>query len=173
MADTFTAYLRDITVAPNKSLMTLFNGSGSGRIIRLHRIQCLNSSPTARAGVITNFDIRTVTASSGGSAITPTAHNPSQTALAAQVVVATGATDTVADLLRRFMWSTDEATAASLSIDEIQTVPALNVVWDNGYQDTSVPSLVLREGQGVALRQAGSGTVGLVDVRFEFTNSAT
>lgn len=173
MAETFTAYLRDVTVAPNKSLMTLFNGSGSGRVLRLARIQCLNSSPTARAGVITNFDIRLVSASSGGTTVVPTKHLPSQTSLPAQVLLTTGATDTVGALLRRFMWSTDEPSATTLTIDELQTIPALNVVWDLGYQDPTVPKLVLREGQGIALRQAGSGTVGLVDVRFEFTNAAT
>jgi len=172
MADTFTAYLRDVTVAPNKSLLTLFNGAGSGRALKIARIQCLNSSPTARAGVITNFDIRLVSASAGGTAVVPTAHLPTQTALPAEVLLATGATDTVTDLLRRFMWSTDEPAASSLTIDEIQTIPAFCTVWDLGYQDLTVPKLILREGQGVALRQSGSGTVGLVDVRFEFLNVA-
>lgn len=172
MADTFTAYLRGITFAPNKSLLSVFN-AGASAVLRVSRIFVLNSQTAAVSGVVTNLEIRRITASTGGTAVTPTKHNPSGTALDANVTVATGATETYGDLLRHFLWSTDEPAINALTIDEIETLPVWGCVWDVGYADTSVPKMPLRQNQGVAIIQPGSNIVGLCDIRIEFTQAAS
>jgi hypothetical protein len=47
MADTFTAAATGATFASNKSMLGLFNGAGSGRVLRVYRIWCLNNQTSA------------------------------------------------------------------------------------------------------------------------------
>lgn len=172
MANTFNLYSQAITFAANKSMLTVFNGTGSGRVLRVSRIMCLNSPNAAVAGVLTTMEICAISASTGGTVIAPNKYNPSQTSLPAQVLCASGSTDIVSNMLRRFMWSTDEP-STGLTIDEVQTFPLFGTVWDIGYKDSSVPKLTLREGEGVTVRQVGSNIVGSVDIMIEFTDAAT
>lgn len=169
MANTYTAAALGISFAANKSMIGIYNGTGSGVIIKVYRIWILNNQTVAVTGVLTNIEIRRISNGSGGNAITPTKHVSSNPSLPAQVIVASAMTTTNTDLLRRIVWSTDEPVAnATATIDELETLPSLCVIWDSGYTDPDVQPLTLREGEGVSVLNIGA-TVGVADFFIEFT----
>lgn len=70
MAQTYRAVVSGATFAANKSLLTVFNGSGSGRVVRVKKVWQLNNQTVAVTGVITTMELRRISASSGGTAAT-------------------------------------------------------------------------------------------------------
>jgi hypothetical protein len=174
MAQTYTIGATGVSFALNKCLLGVFNGSGSGRIVRVYRAWILNNGTTAVTGVLTNIELRRTSAGSGGTAITPLKHDSTSESFPAQINVATNQTVTTTDLFRRIVWSNDEATAnATASLDELETLVPLNCIWDVGYNDANVTPIVLREGQGLALVNIGNTSVGSADIFFEVTLAST
>jgi hypothetical protein len=170
VAATYTIPAVGITFALNKTLLGIFNGSGSGKVIRVYRVWALNNGVTAVTGVLTNMELRGISAGSGGVAITPMKHDSQSEALPAQVVVSTNMTVTATSLYRRLVWSNDEAAAnAAATLDELETIPALTCLWDVGYDDVNIEPITLREGYGLALINTGNTAVGSVDVFMEIT----
>lgn len=172
MAETHTAAAIGATFASNKAMLGIFNGSGSGRVLRIYRVWVLNNQTAAVTGVLTTFSLRRTTAQSGGTTVTPVKHDTASATLAAQILAATGPTVTLSDIFRKFMWSNDEPAASTGSSDEFETLVPLNCIWDST-GDTNIEPIVLREGQGIAVNHDGSSAVGLCDVFIEFTNAAT
>lgn len=172
MAATFTAAFLGVTFGNNKSMAGVFNGSGSGVILRVKRVWILNNQTSAVTGVLTTFSMRRSTAQSSGTSVTPVKHDTSSSNLPAQVLVAHGATVTsaTADTLRNWVWSNDEPAASAGTSDEFECLVPLNCVWDAATGDADIEPLVLREGYGVDIRHSGSSTVGVCDVFIEFTS---
>jgi len=174
MASTYRGVVVGTAFAANKSMLTLFNGSGSGLVLRVKRIWMLNNQTSAVTGVLTTMEIRRISASSGGTAGGVVKHDSTSSSLPAQVTCTTGATDTLTSdpALMRFMWSNDEPATGTLTNDEIECIPAFACVWDcTG--DSDLEPLVLRQGEGVSVRHTGSSTVGIADVIIEFTAAAS
>jgi len=170
MAATYRGVVVGTAFAANKSMLTLFNGSGSGLVLRVKRIWMLNNQTAAVTGVLTTMEIRRISASTGGTAGGVVKHDSSSAGLPSQVTITTGATDTLTSdpALMRFMWSNDEPATGSLTNDESECIPALACVWDcTG--DSDLEPLVLRQNEGVSVRHTGSTTVGVADVIIEFT----
>lgn len=173
MAQTYTASAIGATFASNKSMLGIFNGSGSGRIVRVYRIWTLNNQTTGVTGVLTNWTLRPTTAQSGGTAITALKHDTNSENIPAQVLIATGGTVTLGTgTLRQWMWSNDEPAASSGTSDEFECLVPLNCVWDST-GDSNIEPLTLREGQGISVHHAGSSAVGIADVFVEFTLAST
>jgi hypothetical protein len=159
--------------ANNKSMGAIFNGAGSGRIVRIQRVWMLNNQTAGVTGVLTTMNIRRTTAQSAGTAVVPVKHDTASTTLAAQILVATGATVTLTGVeLRRWMWSNDEPAVSSGTSDEFECLVPLNLVWDST-GDADIEPIVLREGEGISVHHPGSTTVGICDIFVEFTSDAT
>lgn len=173
MAATYTAVSIDTAYANNKSMLTIFNGSGSGVVLRIYRIWTTNSQLTGVTGVVQNLAIRRLIASSGGTTITPVKHDTNSSNLPAQVLITTNATDTVTDTLRICRRDNDEPAVAGTGTNELAMLFPLNLIWESGYYDTTIEPLVLREGEGITVRNETSTTVGSLDVFFEFTSGAS
>jgi hypothetical protein len=175
MSQTYRAVATGVTFASNKSMLTVFNGSGSGRVIRVKRIWQLNNQTSGVTGVLTTMEVRRISASSGGTAVTPVKHDSTSESMPAQVACATGPTDTLTGdaALMRYMWSNDEPAASSLTNDETEVIPVLACVFDCATGDADLEPVVLREGQGLCLRHTGSTTVGICDVVIEYTMAST
>lgn len=170
---THTAGFIGASFANNKSMAGIFNGVGSGRIVRIQRIWMLNNQTAGVTGVLTTMGIRRTTAQSAGTAVVPVKHDSLSTTLAAQILVATGATVTLTGVeLRRWMWSNDEPAASSGTSDEFECLVPLNLIWD-ATGDADIEALVLREGEGVSVHHSGSSAVGICDIFIEFTSDAT
>ena len=161
------------TFANNKSMGAIFNGVGSGRIVRIQRVWMLNNQTAGVTGVLTSMNIRRTTAQSAGTAVVPVKHDTASTTLAAQILVATAATVTLTGVeMRRWMWSNDEPAVSSGTSDEFETLVPLNLVWDST-GDADIEPIVLREGEGISVHHPGSTAVGICDIFVEFTSDAT
>lgn len=169
---TYTVSSFATTFAANKCMLGIYNGSGSGRIVRVYRVVMLNNQITAVTGAVTNLELRRITAGSGGTDIAPFKHDSANETFPAQIVVSTNTTITATDVLTKVIWSTDEPAINSLTIDEFETLPAFSTIWDSGYADTNTEPIVLREGYGVALVNIGA-TTGIADVFFHVTLEST
>jgi hypothetical protein len=168
MAQTYTLSAAGVTLAANKVILGAFNGTGSGRILRIYRVWALNNQVTAVAGVVNTIELRRITTGSGGVAITPLKHDSTNESFPAQIVVSTNMSATQTDLMARAFWSSDEPAAGAITNDELQTMPAMNLIWDVSYNDSNIEPMVCREGFGLALVNITS-TVGIADVFFEVT----
>lgn len=175
MAATFTLAAIGVTFGNAKFMASLFNGSGSGRVLRVKRVWCLNNQTSAVTGVLTTFSLRRTSAQSAGTSVTPTKHDTSSSNLPAQVLAATGATvtNTSDAALRTWVWSNDEPAASTGTNDEFECLVPLNCVWDSATGDTDIEPIVLREGQGVTVQHTGASAVGVADIFIEFTDAAT
>lgn len=168
MAQTYTISSFSTTFAANKCMLGIYNGSGSGRVVRVYKIIMLNNQITAVTGAVTNLELRTITAGSGGTDIVPFKHDSTNESFPSQIIVSTNTTVTPSSVLSRVIWSTDEPAINSLTIDEFETLPAFSTIWDSGYADTNSEPIVLREGYGVGLINIGA-TTGIADIFFLVT----
>ena len=128
----------------------------------------MNNQYVAVTGVLTNLEIRKLTAATGGTTITAAPHDTSNS-LSASVICATNASVTSTDVYRRILWSTDEPTAnTTMSVDEFQCFLPFANVWNMGYGDTSVEPITLNANEGVGLINTGA-VAGQCDIVIEFT----
>lgn len=180
MGQTYTACATAVAWSTAiKVLFSIFNGSGSGRIVRIRRAWILNNQLTGITGVLENYSIYKIsTDTSGGSASTLTAskHDTLSENIPAAITIKTGNTSNgTAVLLRRNYFSGDEpATNTALNLDKMEAIVPWNIVWDVGYGNSNVQPLTLREGQGFSIVQpAIASSTGNIDIFVEFTSDAT
>jgi hypothetical protein len=173
MANTWTAYFQGISFGASKNMASILNGGT--RVLRIRRIGFINAQTAAVTGVACYGDIRTYrgTASLAGStAVTPVAHDSSNSALSSVTIGHSGTPGGTASTLRRYFWSSDEAKLSTAQNNELEAFPALNVMWDSGYGDANVQPLVLRQNEMLTIYN-NSGAAGLVDIWIEFTDEAS
>jgi hypothetical protein len=172
---TYTVGATGITFAAGKSMLAVFNGVGSERIVRVYRIFILNNQTAAVTGVLTTFEIRRISSLSGGTSLTFVKHDSINETPPSQIVAATGGTTVPVSgaVFRRLVWSNDEPAVGTGSWDELETIPVLSCVWDAGYGEDDVQPITLREGEGLEVAHTGTTTVGYVDVYFELTVSTS
>lgn len=168
MSATFTAAFVGITFASGKTMGNVFNATASGAVLAMTRAICLNNQTAGVTGVLTTMDLRRLSASTGGTTVTPAKHDTSSASLPAQVTCASGSTDTASDTFRRFMWSNDEPAVSSATNDELECIVPLNEIWNSAVNDAAVEHIISRETQGVAVRQVGTSAVGILDTFLEF-----
>jgi hypothetical protein len=170
-------YVHGAAFASAKSMLALFNGAGSGRVLRLYGVWMIQNSTTVTTATLTSVDLIRCTnlVIGSGAAATVAKHDSDSETLPAAIVGYTGGTPTTvaADIFRRLRWSADEPAVSGATIDELQMLPFLTRLWDSGYMDSNVEPIVCPEGYGVTLTQPGANTNGTVDVYFEFTTAAT
>lgn len=163
----------------NKCCLGIFNGVGSGKIVRLYRVLILNNQTVAVTGIANIFSLQRFTTGSGGLAVIPVKHDTESPSLPAQIVTSTNMNYTTEVTLRRIAWSSDEPLAGDgNNTDEFQTIPSINTVWDCSYSyiNENIEPLVLREGYGagIVLTSAFSAAiVGSADFAFEFSVGST
>lgn len=170
MTATYTYFAKDVVFAANKCMASIFNNTGSPVTVKVYRMYVLNNQYVAVTGVLTNLEIRKLTAATGGTTVTAAAHDTSNT-LNANVICATNATVTSTDVYRRILWSTDEPTAnTTISVDEFECIVPLANVWNMGYGDSNVEPITLNANEGVGLINTGA-VAGQCDIIIEFTSA--
>jgi hypothetical protein len=123
--------------------------------------------------VLTNLELRKLSAASGGTTLTPAKHDTASETVPAEVLFATNASVTPTALYKRILWSTDEPVVnTGMTIDEFETIPAIACVWSKGYIDTAMTPITLREGEGFTILNTGASS-GQCDVVLEFTSMST
>jgi hypothetical protein len=170
MAETFTAYFPGIAFAASKVMAGILNTHAT-ELLKIRRAGLINMQTGAVTGVQCTLELRKYTATatlSGGSSVTPVPHDTTNTAPASASYSHTSTPGGTSNLLRRLWWSSDEPSVAGSTIDELETNPFLNTVWDSGYADANVQPLTLRQDESFVIF-CTSGTAGLVDLWIELT----
>lgn len=175
MAQTYTIGAYGVVLTANKVTLCVFNGAGSGRIVRLYRAWILNNqySVSTYTGVLTTLELRLTTSGSGGVAITPLKHDSNSESFPAQVVCGTGMTIASSSLFLRAVYQSEEPKVSALTMTEALAIPSYTNIWDCAYNDANIEPIVCREGQGVYLINITTTTSGLADVFFEVTLANT
>jgi hypothetical protein len=179
MADTYTVIAAGVALptasSGTKSMLSIMNGSGSGKTVKIYRVRTLNNQTAAVTGVMMRIELWRLTAASGGTTLTPVKMDSAIANVPAQIVCATGSTDTkdaaqTAAFLR-IPWSSDEPVASGGTIDELQTSPQLYQIWGCGYTDAEITPITLPETYGfqVFVTNSANTGAGIIDVEVEFT----
>lgn len=183
MADTFLLTANCVPMGPTnpQSLLSLFNGAGSGVILRVYRVWIENISLdigiTGGQGLLGLYRITASTSSNW--TLSPRAADTNNTALPAQVTAGSKFTVTTSDLFRRMPWTNDEASQQTMDIDSIEAIGGVCSLFDTGYNDSNTQPIVCREGQGITVHAISGFTAtapanaGYVDAFIEFTSAAS
>lgn len=169
MANVYTIAAAATPFIPNRCMIGIFNGAGSGKVIRVYRVMALNNQTVAVTGVNCVLKLNKISTGSGGLYLTPNKHDSSSPNVPSQVVCATNMSYTTSSLLRNYYWSNDEPNQATTTHDEVTTIPKMGMVWESSYIDTNIQPIVCRENQGVVLINSTNTAVGIADFFIEFT----
>jgi len=172
MANTWTGLVTARAFAASSVNAGILNAGT--RVLRLRRHGLLNNQTAAVTGVICLMELRWY---SGAGWTTPTsvasiAHDSTNSALSSVTHGYAGTPTGTSNLLRRVLWSSDEAAASTATNDELECIVPLNIVWDAGYADANVQALTIRQNESF-INYNTSGAAGLVDLWSEFTDEAT
>lgn len=159
------------TFNQNKIMISLFNSTGSGKILSVRKIWVLNNQSVAVAGVLTNMQLWSTNSTGGGAALTPVKHNSGIANLPSTIIASTGSTNNLVSLFRRFIWSSDEPVATEVNSDVFQLKPKWNILYELPITNTQLEPIVLNEGQGIAIRFVTASSVGQADFFIEFTTN--
>lgn len=169
MANLYTTGSVGATFLPQKNIITLFNGVNSGKVLSVYKMWMLNNQTVAVTGVMTIMELWTISATSGGSALTALKHNSNLENLPPQIIITEGATNSYANLFRRFNWSSDEPLASISGMDEWELFANFTSFWKVPINQSIIEPLTLNEGQGVCVRLSTTTSVGQADIFMEFT----
>ncbi|MCW4048047.1 MAG: hypothetical protein NWE99_10905 [Candidatus Bathyarchaeota archaeon] len=155
-----------IANAQNKVYMALFNGSGSGKIVKIREIWILNAQLTAVTGVGVEWDVDTISsAPTGGTSLTPKKMDSQNPSLPAQITVMeapTGDATKVATLFPVYL-SNDEVITTQFGAVLCNMMPVYPAI------PKECQDIVLREGEGIQVKQITNTTVGKAYVLMVFT----
>lgn len=171
MAQTWTAYYSGVAFAATKNMAAVLNGHAT-EVLKIRRVGLLNAQTAAVTGVLCAIEFRGYFSGSPGltssTAVTPVSHDSTNTSPTTATYGHAGTIAGTASTLRRIFWSSDEAAISTGTLDELETLVPLNIIWDAGYGDSNVQPLTLRQNQ-MAMVYNVSGAAGLLDTWIEFT----
>lgn len=170
MANTWTAYFPGMTFAVNKNMAAVIN-TGATRLIKVRRIGMINYQVGAVTGALCLFELRKYTGAglTSPTAVTPVAHDTTNSALVATTCGYGGTPSGSALKLIRQVWSSDEPAVGAATSDEWEIIPVLNYLWVAGYGDDNVQSVSLRENEMICVYNT-VGATGAADFWIEFTD---
>lgn len=164
---TFSAYITDVAIAQNKSMISILNAGGSAVKIKIREIRVINVRTTATTGVVAEFQLLRITAHSSGTTITPISHDSTDTLNGSVTVRSAGTVTETAGALRRWLWSSDEWGTGATDVES----------FDHAFQN-SLPQyktgikekpFTLNAGQGLHLKEITNSTNGTFDLLIVFT----
>lgn len=155
-----------IADAQNKVFAALYNGAGSGKIVKIREIWVMNSKLAAVTGVGVEFDIDTInSAPTGGTTLTPQKMDSANSAVPAQIILMeapSGGAAKVATLFPYFC-SNDEVIGTQFGAvlgNLLAVYPAIA---------KECQDITLREGEGLQVKQITNTTAGSHYVLIIFT----
>lgn len=153
----YVALVENSVFANSKQHFSLFNGSGSGVVVRVQKLYIKNMVETAVAGGTRRLDVKKITACSSGTDITPVKLDTANDDLPAQVLVKTTATVTEGAIIFPLIFSDKEMLLTQNSMSQ-QIFSGINWI-PEGYE---LQEYTLREGEGLTIKQITNSTAGTV-----------
>lgn len=154
--ESYYAYADAVACAASKHHISILNGAGSGKVIKVRKVFPCDLTTAAITGVALRFDFKLATALSAGTAIIPVKADSLNANLPAQVLVKTNGTVTESSLLWPYTTCNDEIGATQQTGVGNQLMQALNSIPDGN----EIQELTLREGEGLTVKQITSSAVG-------------
>jgi hypothetical protein len=171
MAETFTAYYPAVAFTVAKNMAAILN-SDAAEILKIRRIGIINCQTAAVAGVLCQLDVRAFFAGGVGlaapTAVVPVMHDSTNTLPATATYGYAGVLSGTPETLRRTCWSSDEPAVSGATVDELECLIPMNILFDAGYGDANVQPLTLRQDEMVSVYNV-AGAAGLLDTWIEFT----
>jgi hypothetical protein len=165
-APTYSAWANDVAPAASKHMLTLFNASASGVVVKVLALRAYLLQTAAVTGAVLRWDVLKASASSAGTTITPEKWDSGATALPAEVTVRTGGTVTSGNRLAGMIVSGEEhTTALPQRLAEGVDLMPFGLLKGNPF--------TLREGQGITVQNVTSSVVGTFGVIAVFSVEAT
>lgn len=169
MAATYRCYGRS-AFGSSRAMLSLWNGSGSGKVLRVYRVWILNHQFSSVSGTYTSKpSLHRITAHSGGSALSTVKMDTNSANLPAQVVCTEGATVTTSGVaFMTFLWNCDETAPGVGAMDDIEAFQDYGLIFD-ATRDADLEPIVIRQSEGLALINSAATAVGVAQIIFEFT----
>jgi hypothetical protein len=169
---TYTVIAPSAVVGNNKSMLSIYNPTGSGYSLKLREFYIRNSQTTAVTGVAGKFELHRFasgTAPTGGTALTVVSHD-SNDAIPVSMDARTGGTISgeIATPLDIMWISTDEWGPGTLDVEASQQSIA-NYLPARAKRDGLLKPFYARAGQGLHMKFAINSTAGSCDIVFVFT----
>ena len=160
---TYNILAADVAAAGAKHHLTIFNGLTSGKLIRIRKLFYTHTNITTVAGAPTRFEIKRATAVVGGTAVPTTgsavgAVTPADSAdgaMPAAITVTVGSTVTEGNSLYALILTAEESVGTS-PLDKGTYLQGINLIPES----VEVSEPVLREGQGLTVKQITVNTLG-------------
>jgi hypothetical protein len=167
--DTHMAWVNNSAFAANKYHVSILNATGSGSVLRLHKLFAVNLQVAGVTGVAARFDAFKTTAHSGGTLITPQKFDTAIANLHANITVRTAPTAvTLGNRLFGFTGTNEEVGATTQLNLGFTILQGTNLL----FESDRIQELILRPGEGFAMRQITSSTVGSYGWLLVFTEEA-
>lgn len=161
-APTYQYWANDVAPAASKHMLTLFNGSGSGGVVKVHALRAYLLQTAAVTGVVLRWDVLKCSTSSAGTALTVEKWDSGAAALNANITGRTNGTVTSGNRLSGMIVSGEEhTTALPQRLAEGVDLMPFNLVKSNPF--------TLREGEGITVQNVTSSTVGTFGVLCVFS----
>lgn len=153
----YIAWANDVAFAGSKYHISILNATGSGKIVRVIKLFAVNVMVASATGVGVRFDMHRISAHSGGTAISVEKMDTANDAPPAGVTVRTGATSVTLGNRLFGMPTTGEEVGATTNLNlGFHLMQGMNLL----FEADRIQELVLREGEGFAVRQITSSTAG-------------
>lgn len=153
---TYYALADAVTCAQNKQVISILNGTGSGKVVALKKLFIINTQLSTVTGVALRSDVKRATAHSGGTVVTPASADSANPAIPAQITVRTAATSVTESTLLFPLTYTNDEVGATQAFPSAQLMAGLN--WFP--EGAEVQEVRLREGEGLTIKQITNSTVG-------------
>lgn len=169
---TYTVIAQATIPGNNKSMLAIYNPTGSAYVLKLREMYIRNPQTTATTGVAGKFELHrfaSASAPTGGTALTVVAHD-SGDAIPVSMRASTG--DTISGEVATpldVMWiSTDEWGPGTADVESNQQAIA-NYLPARAKRDALIKPFYARPGEGIHMKFATNSTAGSIDVVFVFT----
>ena len=161
----YVAIVEDCAFANLKQHFSIFNGAGSGQIIRISKIFITNMlANVVVSGGARRIDVKKATSVSTGNDITPFKADTSNPDIPSQILIKTGATVSEGALLFPLVFPDDEMLLTQNSMAQ-QIYSGINWIPEG----IEIQEVTLREGEGMTIKQITSSTAGIVTWIVGFT----
>lgn len=166
---TYSATVLAVTLAANKSLLSILNASASKVDVMIWEIYLVNAQTSAVTGTATLFEVRRITGHSAGTLVVPQGYDLADPTFDANVTLRTGGTmaGESASPITALRWSSDEWGPGTLDVEAYEHAQQQLVPIDFATRGRQEP-LVVRPGEGINVRSTGAGP-GSFDVEVVFT----